>query len=107
MRQKGSIRRLQDLDFNAVPEHQRVVFLRLDLNLPLKDGVIMDDTRLVAALPTLEWLLEKKVKIIACSHLGRPKGNGFEKEFSLAPVAERLALKLNKEILLVEDYFRR
>lgn len=103
MSQKGAVRKLQDLDFNSVSPEKRVVFVRLDLNLPLKNGVITDDSRLVAALPTLEWLFEREVKIIACSHLGRPKGVGFEQDFSLAPVAERLALHLNKEILLVED----
>lgn len=104
MSTKYSIRRLQDLNLQAVPPHKRVVFVRLDLNVPLKDGVITDDSRLVAALPTLEWLFEQKAKIIVCSHLGRPKGIGFEEKFSLAPVAERLALKLNKEVLLVGDY---
>lgn len=95
------IRTLEDLSFS--PNQQPVVFLRLDLNVPLKKGVISDETRIVAALPTIKWLLEKKAKIIACSHLGRPKGVGFEAEFSLAPVGTRLAELLNVEVVLAQD----
>ena len=111
-----SIRRLQNLKFETTPQNEKVAFVRLDFNVPLQldaskkrgnienQWLITDDTRIKAALPTLEYLLKQKVKIIACSHLGRPKGKGFENEHSLAPVAERLALLLNKEILLVNDY---
>lgn len=93
---------LKDLNLSA--QKDAVVFLRLDLNVPLKKGVISDDTRIQAALPTLKWLMEKEVKIIACSHLGRPSGTGFEREFSLAPVGERLAERLGCEVILAEDY---
>ncbi len=111
-----SIRRLQDLNFENSSPEENIVFVRLDLNVPLhldttKDRestenqwVISDDTRIKAALPTLNWLIEKNVKIIISSHLGRPKGGEFEEKYSLAPIAERLALLLNKEILLVNDY---
>ncbi|MCA2958965.1 MAG: phosphoglycerate kinase [Silvanigrellales bacterium] len=80
------------------------VFLRLDLNVPLKGGKISDDTRIRAALPTLRWLLDKGCRVVACSHLGRPKGVGFESEFSLAPVGERIAELIAKEVLLCPDY---
>ncbi len=66
------------------------IFLRLDLNVPIKEGKIKDDSRIIAALPTIKYLLERKAKVVAASHLGRPK-NGPAPEFSLAPVAKRLA----------------
>lgn len=66
------------------------VFLRLDLNVPIKEGKIKDDSRITAALPTIKYLLERKAKVVAASHLGRPK-SGPAPEFSLAPVAKRLA----------------
>ncbi len=96
------IRTLEDLSFS--PNQQPVVFLRLDLNVPIKKGSISDETRIRAALPTIKWLLEKKAKIIACSHLGRPKGIGFEEEFSLAPVGTRLAELLEVEVVLAQDF---
>jgi phosphoglycerate kinase len=96
------IRTLSDLDFSQ--SNNPVVFLRLDLNVPLKNGNVTDDTRIVAALPTIKWLLEKKAKIVMCSHLGRPKGTGFEEAFSLAAVGEKLAELLNVEIFLFQNY---
>ncbi|KAB8033162.1 phosphoglycerate kinase [Fluviispira multicolorata] len=96
------IRTLEDLNFDS--NSQSTVFLRLDLNVPLKNGKITDDTRIQAALPTIKWLLEKNAKIIACSHLGRPKGTGFENEFSLAPVGTRLAELLNVDVVLAQDF---
>lgn len=96
------IRTLEDLVFEA--NSQPVVFLRLDLNVPIKKGKITDETRIKAALPTLKWLIEKNAKIIACSHLGRPKGIGFEEEYSISPVGARLAELLNIEVVLSHDY---
>jgi phosphoglycerate kinase len=81
-----------------------IVFLRLDLNVPMQDSVISDDFRITASLPTLKYLLEKKCKIIACSHLGRPKGKGFEAEFSLAPVGQKISEYLGCEVLLCPDF---
>ncbi|MEZ4704978.1 MAG: phosphoglycerate kinase [Bdellovibrionota bacterium] len=78
------------------------VFLRLDLNVPLKDGEITDDTRIRAALPTIKVLMEKECKITIASHLGRPKGR-VSQEFSLLPVAQRLAELLDKEIVFPDD----
>jgi phosphoglycerate kinase len=79
------------------------VFLRVDFNVPLdKTGNITDDTRIQAVLPTLNYALSKKAKIILASHLGRPKGKP-EAEFSLAPVARRLGDLLKKEVPLAPD----
>jgi phosphoglycerate kinase len=66
------------------------VLVRCDFNVPLKDGVITNDNRIQAALPTIKKLLNDGAKVILCSHLGKPK-NGPEDKFSLAPVATRLA----------------
>lgn len=80
------------------------ILLRLDLNVPLRDGKIEDDTRIQEAMPTIKYLLEKNAKIVMCSHLGRPKGQKNAK-FSLQPVGEYLAEALNKEVLFVADYY--
>jgi phosphoglycerate kinase len=68
----------------------RSVLVRVDFNVPLKDGRITDDLRIRAALPTLTWLTERGAKVTACTHLGRPKGEANPK-YSVAPVRERLA----------------
>lgn len=65
------------------------VLVRCDFNVPLKDGVITNDNRITAALPTIQKLVNDGGKVILCSHLGKPK-NGPEEKFSLAPVAVRL-----------------
>jgi phosphoglycerate kinase len=75
-------RTLRDID---VKGHR--VFLRADLNVPIKDGVIKDATRITETLATLRHLLDGGASVVLCSHLGRPKGEGFEAEFSMAPVA--------------------
>ena len=101
------LRTLLDLDFAKLSEEvggAPAVFLRLDLNVPMKEGVISDDNRIRAALPTIRYLLDRGAKVIACSHLGRPKGVGFEQEFSLGPVGERIAQELGTEVLLCPDY---
>jgi phosphoglycerate kinase len=74
------------------------VFLRCDLNVPLKDGVIKDDGRIKASLPTIKTLLEKGASIVIAAHLGRPKGEA-KPELSLAPVAQRLGELLSKNII--------
>jgi len=79
------------------------VFIRLDLNVPIKNGVITDDTRIRAALPTVKYALDHKAKIILCSHLGRPKNSEDRKDFSLEPVADRLSELLDAEVQLVEE----
>jgi len=79
------------------------VFLRLDLNVPVKEGRISDDTRIRAAIPTIQDLLGRGAAVVACSHLGRPKGQAVS-SFSLAPVAQRLRELLpEKSISLARD----
>lgn len=80
----------------------KVVFLRLDLNVPLEDGKIGDETRITASLPTIQYLMEQGAKIVMCSHLGRPK-SADDKEFSLEPVAKRLSEHLKAEVILWDD----
>mgnify|MGYP004620066303 FL=1 len=79
------------------------VLVRCDFNVPLKDGVITDETRIVAALPTIQKLIKDGGKVILCSHLGKVK-NGPNEGESLAPVAKRLSEKLGKEVNFVADY---
>ncbi|MDE7254070.1 MAG: phosphoglycerate kinase [Acetatifactor sp.] len=79
------------------------VLVRCDFNVPLKNGEITDETRIVAALPTIQKLINDGGKVILCSHLGKVKEGPNEKE-SLAPVAKRLSEKLGKEVVFVSDY---
>ena len=76
--------------------------VRVDFNVPMKDGVITDENRINGALPTIKYLMEHGAKVILCSHLGRPKGE-YKPEFSLAPVAKRLSEYLGVEVKLAED----
>ena len=78
------------------------VLVRCDFNVPLKDGVITNDNRITAALPTIKKLINDGGKVILCSHLGKPK-NGPEEKFSLAPVAVRLSELLGKEVVFAND----
>ena len=78
------------------------VLVRCDFNVPLKNGVITDDNRIVAALPTIQFLIANGAKVILCSHLGKPKGEP-KPELSLAPVAVRLSEKLGKEVIFAAD----
>jgi len=78
------------------------VLVRCDFNVPLKDGVITDENRIVAALPTIKYLLDNNAKVILCSHLGKPKGVADPK-YSLAPVAVRLSEKFGKEVVFAAD----
>ena len=78
------------------------VLVRCDFNVPLKNGVITDENRIVAALPTIQYLLDQGAKVILCSHLGKPKGEP-KPELSLAPVAVRLSEKLGKEVVFAAD----
>ena len=78
------------------------VLVRCDFNVPMKDGKITNDNRIVAALPTIKKLIENGGKVILCSHLGKPK-NGPEEKFSLAPVAVRLSELLGKEVVFAGD----
>ncbi len=93
----GSLPRLEDLPLRPGDR----VLVRADFNVPLSDGgVIDDDLRIRAALPTIGWLRERGAAVIACSHLGRPKGEGFVEKFSLAPVVHRLGELLDVPVTL-------
>ncbi|MBC7370579.1 MAG: phosphoglycerate kinase [Bdellovibrionaceae bacterium] len=91
------IKTVRDLEVTG-----KVVFLRLDLNVPMENGKIMDENRITASLPTIQYLMEKGAKIVMCSHLGRPKSEA-DREFSLEPVATRLSELLKAEVILWED----
>ena len=89
---------VKDIDLKG-----KKVFVRCDFNVPMdKEQNITDNTRIVAALPTIKYLLEQNCKIILASHLGRPKGE-VKPEFSLAPVAKELSKLLNKEVIMAKD----
>ncbi|GGM21107.1 phosphoglycerate kinase [Pseudomonas asuensis] len=94
-----SVLKMSDLDLNG-----KRVLIREDLNVPVKDGQIKSDARLVAALPTLKLALEKGAAVIVCSHLGRPTEGEASAENSLKPVAEYLSKALNRDVPLVTDY---
>ncbi|MBM7865964.1 phosphoglycerate kinase [Heliobacterium gestii] len=88
---------LRDIDVRG-----KRVLVREDLNVPLKKGVITDDTRIRMTLPTLQYLIERGARVIVASHLGRPKGQPVD-EFRLTPVAQRLAELLGKPVTKVDD----
>jgi len=92
------LRKLADLDL----ENKRVL-VRLDLNVPIQDGVIQDETRIIAGLETLKAILKKTRKVVVMSHLGRPRGVA-DKSLSLEPVGARLAELLAMEVVFIEDY---
>ncbi|MCH4053602.1 MAG: phosphoglycerate kinase [Atopobiaceae bacterium] len=81
------------------------VLVRVDFNVPLKDGVVTDDTRVRAAIPTIKYLKEHNAKIILMSHLGRPKGDGPEPELSLKPAADKLAELTGYDVKFVDDTY--
>ena len=82
------------------------VLLRLDLNVPLENGVIKDETRINKILPTLKFLIQKQTKIIIISHVGRPKGK-IDSTLSMRPICTNLSEKLNQKINLITDDIRK
>lgn len=88
---------VKDIDVNG-----KKVLVRVDFNVPLKDNGVGDDTRIRAALPTIEYLLEKGAAVILCSHLGRPKG-GPDPKYSMKPVADYLSGLLKKPVAFASD----
>jgi 3-phosphoglycerate kinase len=99
--------KLEDMDIEG-----KRVLVRVDFNVPLKNGKVSDDNRLRQTLPTINYLLEKNCKIILMSHLGRPqkdlkKGKSLQEvkeKYTMKPVANRLKELLNQEVSFVEDY---
>ena len=91
---------------NNIKDHgnlnQKKILLRLDLNVPLKDGLVTDETRINKILPVIDFLIKKKSKIIIISHVGRPKGE-INKKLSLKPICENLEKKINHKIKLFSD----
>src|SRR5213075_575343 len=88
---------LSDLD----PRGRRV-FMRVDFNVPMRDGIITDDTRIRASLPSIRYVVDKGGRLILASHLGRPKGKP-EPKYSLKPVAQRLGELLGKPVAFAPD----
>src|SRR5262245_43281914 len=88
---------IRDLDLRG-----RRTFVRVDFNVPLKNGVIEDDTRIRASLPTIQYAIDKGATVLLASHLGRPKGK-VAPEFSLRPVGERLGQLLGRPVTFADD----
>ncbi|MCA1849788.1 MAG: phosphoglycerate kinase, partial [Acidobacteria bacterium] len=88
---------IRDLDL----EGQRL-FVRVDFNVPIKEGRVEDETRIRASLPTIQYATERGARVILASHLGRPKGERVEK-YSLRPVAEHLSRLIGKPVAFAED----
>lgn len=98
---KKTVQDMQDLKGKAI-------LVRCDFNVPMKDGEIQDDTRIKAAIPTIQYLMEQGAKVVLCSHLGKPKPKEMSQEemkakYSLSPVAERLSEELGKDVKFADD----
>lgn len=91
------IKKLEDFNFNG-----KTVLIRVDFNVPIKDGKVKGDDRIKKSLPTIKYIKEKGGKIILMSHLGRPKGK-YNKDLSLRPVAQRLSEILGEDILFIDE----
>ncbi len=94
-----TVLKMTDLDLKG-----KRVLIREDLNVPVKDGVVKSDARILAALPTIRLALEKGAALMVCSHLGRPTEGEYSEENSLQPVADYLSKALGREVPLLKDY---
>ena len=94
-----TVLKMTDLDLQG-----KRVLIREDLNVPVKDGVVKSDARILASLPTIKLALEKGAAVMVCSHLGRPTEGEFSEENSLKPVADYLSKALGRDVPLVRDY---
>src|SRR3972149_2280256 len=94
-----SVIKMADLDLSG-----KRVLIRQDLNVPLKDGKVADDTRIRASLPTIENARKAGARVILMSHLGRPEEGVYDEAFSLKPVADHLTRILGKPVRLVKDW---
>lgn len=93
------IKKMIDLDLV-----DKKLLIREDFNVPVENGIITNDARIRAAIPTIKFALENNAKVILVSHLGRPEEGKYEEQFSLAPVAEKLSKMLDKKIPLIKDW---
>lgn len=94
-----TVLKMTDLDLSG-----KRVLIREDLNVPVKDGVVKSDARILASLPTIKLALEKGAAVMVCSHLGRPEEGVYSEEDSLKPVADYLSNALGREVPLIKDY---
>src|SRR5512137_226387 len=98
MEQPMNKKTVRDIDLKG-----KRVLMRVDFNVPMADGVVTDDKRIRAALPTIQYVLDQGASLVLMSHLGRPKGTGFDPEFSLKPASEALAKLLGKPVQMAPD----